>query len=210
MRSLLVARFLCPPARRFYVGRDSGRHRHHWHAGRTLAAGGAKGPRGGADRFLREQPQADRPGPGELRGPQRILSAELAARAQRRHRPRRLVRSPYCCRISSRTTSSSTLNYTLTFENASRTLVTLADGTTAAVTSLRIPTFMCPAEKQDTARLKNGVAAQYPLNYAVNLGTWFVWDPTTGNGGNGMFYPGSKLRERHRRRLQLHAMLRRR
>ena len=88
---------------------------------------------------------------------------------------------------------SATLNYSLTFDNASATTVTLADGTTAAVTSLRIPTFICPSEKQDTARLKNGVAAQYPLNYAVNLGTWFVWDPTTGNGGNGMFYPGSKL-----------------
>jgi len=88
---------------------------------------------------------------------------------------------------------SATLNYSLTFDNASATTVTLADGTTAAVTSLRIPTFMCPSEKQDTARLKNGVAAQYPLNYAVNLGTWFVWDPTTGIGGNGMFYPGSKL-----------------
>ena len=89
---------------------------------------------------------------------------------------------------------SVTLNYTLTFDNASRTLVTLADGTTAPVTSLRIPVFMCPAEKLDTARLKNGDPSQYPLNYAVNLGTWFVWDPTTGNGGNGMFYPGSKLR----------------
>ena len=61
------------------------------------------------------------------------------------------------------------LNFSLTFDNASATIVTLADGTTATVTSLRIPTFMCPSEKQDTARLKNGVAAQYPLNYAVNL-----------------------------------------
>ena len=89
---------------------------------------------------------------------------------------------------------SFTLNYTLTFDNASRTMVTLADGTTVAVTSVRIPTFMCPSEKQDTARLKNGAPSQYPLNYAVNLGTWFVWDPTTGNGGNGMFYPGSQIR----------------
>ena len=88
---------------------------------------------------------------------------------------------------------SAALNYSLTFDNASATIVTLADGTTAPVTSLRIPTFMCPSEKQDIAKLKNGVASQYPLNYAVNLGTWFVWDPVTGNGGNGMFFPGSKL-----------------
>ena len=89
---------------------------------------------------------------------------------------------------------SFTLNYTLTFDNASNTLVTLADGSTAPVTSLRIPTFMCPSEKLDTAKLKNGAAAQYPLNYAVNLGTWFVWDPTSGTGGNGTFYPGSQIR----------------
>ena len=92
------------------------------------------------------------------------------------------------------TNLSATLNYSQTFDNASATIVTLADGTTAPVTSLRIPTFICPSEKQDTAKFKNGVAAQYPLNYAVNLGTWFVWDPTTGNGGNGMFYPGSNIR----------------
>ncbi len=89
---------------------------------------------------------------------------------------------------------SFTLNYTLTFDNASNTLVTLADGSTAPVTSLRIPTFMCPSEKLDTAKLKNGAPAQYPLNYAVNLGTWFVWDPTSGTGGNGTFYPGSQIR----------------
>ncbi len=89
---------------------------------------------------------------------------------------------------------SATLNYSLTFDNASATIVTLADGTTAPVTSLRIPTYLCPSEKQDAAKLKNGAASQYPLNYAVNLGTWFVWDPTTGLGGNGTFYPGSNIR----------------
>ena len=41
---------------------------------------------------------------------------------------------------------------------------------------------------------RNNVASQYPLNYAVNLGTWFVWDPTTGQGGNGVFYPASTTR----------------
>jgi prepilin-type N-terminal cleavage/methylation domain-containing protein/prepilin-type processing-associated H-X9-DG protein len=81
-----------------------------------------------------------------------------------------------------------------TFDNALKTQVTLADGTTAAVASLRIPTYMCPCEKQDVAKLRNGAPVAYPSNYAVNLGTWFVWDPTTGAGGNGTFFPGSKIR----------------
>jgi prepilin-type processing-associated H-X9-DG protein len=29
----------------------------------------------------------------------------------------------------------------------------------------------------------------------MNLGTWFVWDPLTGKGGNGAAFPNSKLRD---------------
>jgi prepilin-type processing-associated H-X9-DG protein len=88
----------------------------------------------------------------------------------------------------------SNLDLTQTFDVAGRTPVTLADGTSVVVSSLRVPTYMCPCEKQDTAKLKNGVASEYPLNYATCVGTWFVWDPTTNTGGNGVFYPGSMTR----------------
>jgi len=37
--------------------------------------------------------------------------------------------------------------------------------------------------------MKNGAPVHYPLNYAVNLGTWFVWDPQTRRGGDGAFQP---------------------
>src|SRR5215211_5085117 len=43
----------------------------------------------------------------------------------------------------------------------------------------RIAVYLCPSETRDTARDQGGTPAKitYPLNYAVNLGTWFVWDP---------------------------------
>ncbi len=88
----------------------------------------------------------------------------------------------------------SNLNMTQTFENAETSIVTLADGTSLPVSSLRVPTYLCPSEKQDIAKLQNGVATHYPLNYAVNVGTWFVWDPSSGSGGNGVFYPNSATR----------------
>lgn len=56
------------------------------------------------------------------------------------------------------------------------------------VTKTRVPTFMCPSEIND--RMREGTlpsASHYPLNYAVNRGTWFVWDPVTQTNGEGAF-----------------------
>ena len=49
----------------------------------------------------------------------------------------------------------------------------------------RIAVYMCPSEVRDQERDQGGGKITYPLNYAVNLGTWFVWDPATGRGGDG-------------------------
>ncbi len=58
--------------------------------------------------------------------------------------------------------------------------------TQIGVTNVRVPTFMCPSEPQD--RLRQTVGQDfYPLNYGVNSGTWFVFDPTTGSVGDGAF-----------------------
>lgn len=67
--------------------------------------------------------------------------------------------------------------------------VTTADGVLVDLTALRVPTFLCPSEVRDEVRGTDN----YPLNYAVNLGTWFVYDPATGKGGPGAFYPASRL-----------------
>ena len=51
------------PFTRFYLGGVVGRHHDHWHFDRDVVAGGAGGPRGGAEDAVPEQPQADRTWP---------------------------------------------------------------------------------------------------------------------------------------------------
>lgn len=58
----------------------------------------------------------------------------------------------------------------------------------------RVPSNLCPSEIRDEPRLNSsGAPENYPLNYVVNLGTWFVYDPQTRRGGNGAFFYDSKL-----------------
>jgi hypothetical protein len=57
--------------------------------------------------------------------------------------------------------------------------------------TMRVPAYVSPAEPRDEIRENK----HHPINYAMNLGTWFVWDPLTGQGGNGAAYPNSKLRD---------------
>lgn len=66
----------------------------------------------------------------------------------------------------------------------------MADGSSVILSTLRVPTYISPAEPRDEIR----EAKHYPVNYAVNMGTWFVYDPETGRGGNGAAYPNSRLR----------------
>lgn len=64
---------------------------------------------------------------------------------------------------------------------------------TTGVPTARVSVFVCPSEMNDTVRTKNGAAFVYPHNYGFNFGTWFVYDPANGNGGDGAFYPNSRL-----------------
>ena len=58
------------------------------------------------------------------------------------------------------------------------------------VTQVRIPVYLCPSELKDRAR-PDGDLTHYPVNYGINLGTWFVYDPVTQRGGDGLVYPNS-------------------
>jgi prepilin-type N-terminal cleavage/methylation domain-containing protein/prepilin-type processing-associated H-X9-DG protein len=85
-------------------------------------------------------------------------------------------------------------------ENASR-LVNLEVGydqppnSTSGIPQMKIGTFICPSEINDMPRLKSdGSVHSYPLNYVFNFGTWFVWNPNTGEGGDGAYHPNSKHR----------------
>lgn len=71
-----------------------------------------------------------------------------------------------------------------------------------AIHGLKIDIFGCPSDpKSDQARNPgadpNCASGQkstlYPTCYGFNYGTWFVYDPTTGRGGDGLFAPNAKL-----------------
>lgn len=53
------------------------------------------------------------------------------------------------------------------------------------VVAQRIALYMCPVEQNDMPRV--GPLTRYPLTYAANVGSWFVYDPNTGIGGDGAF-----------------------
>ncbi|MBM3963512.1 MAG: DUF1559 domain-containing protein [Planctomycetes bacterium] len=67
----------------------------------------------------------------------------------------------------------------------------------------RVPTYVCPSDpRSDIARdtSATGSAVQfflYPTNYAFNLGSWFIYDPVSNRGGDGVTYPNSELRLAH-------------
>lgn len=68
----------------------------------------------------------------------------------------------------------------------------LAYSAQPAVTRTRVPTYLCPSEISDRER-PDGALTHYPLNYGINLGTWFVYDPNTRRGGDGLSYPNGLL-----------------
>lgn len=59
-----------------------------------------------------------------------------------------------------------------------------------AVTRQRIAVFVCPSEVKDemkpaTSATGPGSINRWPTTYGANVGTWMVWDPNTGQGGDG-------------------------
>src|SRR5262245_50893247 len=64
------------------------------------------------------------------------------------------------------------------------------------VTQFRLPIGLCPAEVNDRPRPPSTPtgATHYPINYAINQGTWFVYSPATGATGDGMFRVGQRGR----------------
>ena len=60
---------------------------------------------------------------------------------------------------------------------------------------LKVATFQCPSDpsanqvRVDAA----GLPLTQPQTYGFNFGTWQVWNPATGQGGDGAFFPNSGL-----------------
>ncbi len=66
---------------------------------------------------------------------------------------------------------------------------------TPAINGVKVPVYSCPSDPgSDRERVfTDGRPTLYPTTYGFNYGTWFVHDPTTGQGGDGAFFPNSEL-----------------
>lgn len=65
----------------------------------------------------------------------------------------------------------------------------------SAIHRMKIPTFTCPSDP-GTSQIRDpgrGRPHLVPTSYGFNLGTWFVFDPISKQGGDGVFYPNSHL-----------------
>jgi prepilin-type N-terminal cleavage/methylation domain-containing protein/prepilin-type processing-associated H-X9-DG protein len=65
-----------------------------------------------------------------------------------------------------------------------------------AISNLRISSFSCPSDSL-AAEVRDpggGRALLISTTYTFNMGTWFVYDPATSIGGDGVFFPNSYLR----------------
>jgi prepilin-type N-terminal cleavage/methylation domain-containing protein len=62
------------------------------------------------------------------------------------------------------------------------------------VSGLRIPVYACPSDP-GANRIRvvgSGKADLWPTTYGFNYGTWFVFDPANGRGGDGSFAPNAR------------------
>lgn len=60
------------------------------------------------------------------------------------------------------------------------------------VARTRVGPYLCPSEVQDRER-QDGSIVYYPLNYGFNAGTWLMYDPKTGMGGDGIAFANSSV-----------------
>ncbi len=63
----------------------------------------------------------------------------------------------------------------------------------SGIPALRIPVYLCPSEPNDHYRVKNGRPYVHPQTYGFNFGTWHVFDPVTGQAGDGAFAVNTRL-----------------
>ncbi len=70
-------------------------------------------------------------------------------------------------------------------------------GLQGLVAQTRVPVYLCPSEPRDVPRPDpkphDPNFTHYSLNYAANMGEWFIYDPKSHSGGSGLFFPNSAL-----------------
>lgn len=61
----------------------------------------------------------------------------------------------------------------------------------------RVPVLVCPSEVNDRARIgSGGTPEHYPLNYAISMGRYQLYNPTTGAEGGAAFAPNGRTSAR--------------
>ncbi len=90
---------------------------------------------------------------------------------------------------------SSRIDFDRSYEET--TSVGTSGGMAVKIGGLRVSPYLCPDEQRDEPKIEDGAVEHYPLNYAVNVGVWLVYDPRTRRGGDGAFYPGRGLTPAH-------------
>ena len=78
------------------------------------------------------------------------------------------------------------IDFDLEYVDPSQTLDNGTGSGLQPLRSTRVPVYICPSEINDRVRTDSaGLPIHYPLNYAANAGTWFVFDPANGETGQG-------------------------
>jgi len=99
---------------------------------------------------------------------------------------------PSACTISTTTLSSSYSAFAQILPYIEQTnlqnLINFSQpwNTQTNAAAFKVPTFLCPNEKSPDLN-QSANPPSYPINYALNCGTWFIFDPTTGASGDGAF-----------------------
>lgn len=82
------------------------------------------------------------------------------------------------------------IDFNISYNLATNVLI---DGRPQKLNSARVPIYLCPNEQRDQVRTEAGVPIHYPINYAVNCGTWTVYEPAFSRIGDGAFGPMFEL-----------------
>jgi len=63
------------------------------------------------------------------------------------------------------------------------------------ISGVRVPGYACPTDpKSDLIRDPGAPSPKlYPTTYGFNFGSWLIFDPATGRGGDGITHPNSKI-----------------
>lgn len=55
----------------------------------------------------------------------------------------------------------------------------------SGIPAARVNSYICPNESNDNPRYRDGRPYVHPINYGFNFGSWFIYDPVTGEAGDG-------------------------